>query len=184
MNIKALGLSALMALAAPLSAQAVTTINAGDTIDILADNAFSFEFTNLSGFNDIHFMVENNTPNNVGAIAIQLTLVTSSADLPQLNWAASNLTYVQDDGFDGTPIASAPLVTVCSFGLCQVTGQVLTTLGAANGFTQFLNLGFGAGTGEIFAGSLTIAAVPLPASALLFMTALGGLGFLSRRKAA
>lgn len=182
MNFKALGLAAAIAFAAPLSAHAVTELAPGGIYDILSDDEFRFELTGTPlGFQDLDFTFVLNPPAERQPVAaIQLTIIGSTVDLPQMNFAATDLDYVQGIGFTGATISEADFTF---FGSSFVATLTTILSASTGGLTQVLNIGFGAGTGNGQI-SLNVQPVPLPASVLLFMTALAGLGFVSRRKAA
>ena len=188
MNYKALGLAAAVALAAPLSAQAVTTLVPGGTFDILSDDEFVFELT--SGVNamnqpiplglvDLAFTFTlTPPPNKISAIAFQATISTG-AQLPQMNFASSDLVYTAGSGFAGATISDASIVQFGGSFLATLT----TVFNVSNGLTQVLNIGFNAPVGFTQI-SLQVQPIPLPASVLLLLSAVAGLGFATRRKAA
>ena len=187
MNFKALGLAAALATAAPLSAQAVTILTPGGTFDILSDTEFLYEFDGtLSGVVDLDFTFTlTPPPNNRHIFAIQFSGTGAAAANPDLNFATTNQTYTAGSGFSGPTISEGVVQSIITFG--GVTSFILTAstaLNATNGLTQVLNLGFLAGGGSETQISLNVQSIPLPASVLLLLTAVGGLGFMSRRKAA
>ncbi|MFN3262676.1 MAG: VPLPA-CTERM sorting domain-containing protein [Pikeienuella sp.] len=187
MNFKALGLAAALAAAAPLSAQAVTTLIPGGTFDIASDTEFVFEFAGpVSGVVDLHFTFTlTPPPNNRHVFAVQFTGTGASAANPQLNFAATNQTYVAGSGFSGPTISDGVVTAIATIGnSTSFLMSASTALNSVNGLTQVLNLGFLAGPGSTTQISLNVQSIPLPASALLLISAVAGLGFMSRRKAA
>lgn len=187
MNFKALGLAAALATAAPLSAQAVTLLTPGGTFDILSDTEFLYEFAGpVSGVVDLHFTFKlTPPPNNRHVFAVQFTGTGASAALPQLNFASSDQTYVAGVGFSGPTISDGVIAAISTVGnSTSFLISASTALNSTNGLTQVLNLGFLADSARTTQISLNVQSIPLPASVLLLLTAVGGLGFMSRRKAA
>ena len=197
MNFKAMGLAAAIALAAPLSAQAVTHLTPGGSYDVLSDNEFVYDFIGTqSGVVDLDFTFTLTPPpkgRHLFAIQFSGTGAGTSANPvianPQLNFAATDLVYTAGVGFTGPTISDGVLESIFTSGSpnSRITTFIIsasTLLSAGNGLTQVLNLGFLAAPNTQTQISLNVQAVPLPASVLLLLSAVAGLGFVSRRKAA
>ena len=184
MKLKLLGLITALFLL-PAAANAVTFIGDGDTNDLLSDNVFIFDDIIGSSAGPVDFSFNFTVDPSVisqPAQAVQLTLLFAGAvEGPQMNWATSDLAYTLPDGFGpAADIIANAVFTATAFGL---EATVTTVFNAINGFAQTLNVGFEAVTGPVNV-NLQVQAVPLPASILLFISALGGLGLMARRRRA
>jgi len=130
-----------------------STLSASQTINISAP-AGSTVLINVTGTTAVNFQNGQVSETGVTAASVLYNIVSSSVDL------------VGSKDPKGSILAANAGVTG---GYGQMTGQLIA--GSYSGNTQFDN--------TLFIGSLP---VPIPATAWLMLSGLGGIGFLTRRR--
>lgn len=162
-----------MLMAAPMTAEAVVfspsnNIADGDTVDIASGPYFfQADFTGADNAGTFTFTFQNNsTTDIVGAVSIATVLQGVTAAVGQFTGGV-DFSF----GADTASVAQGASASMTLF-----------TLIAANGGTEDLVIAFGDPVGLKADIDFNVSQVPLPASALLFISALGGLGFVGRRR--
>ena len=194
--------AALMAIPA-MNAHAVTNLDAtdsGGTFDLLADDGVfnidgpGLDFGNNTGVTDLDwtFTIDASEAPQPGVAGTVNLIFNGTVEGLEMNWASGNMAYDGDpldgDGIgfnegDATVFKNAVFNFVDIGGGFTLAQAVLPTVFRdPDRLSQTLNFGFASFKGDNFSVSIDVAAVPLPASLLLFLSALGGLGFVSTRR--
>lgn len=162
-----------MVLAAPTTSEAVVfspsnNIADGDTVDIASGPYFfQSDFTGADTAGTFTFTFQNNNATDiVGAVSIATVLQGITPMVGQFTGGV-NFTFGADMGF----VAQGASASLTLFSLI-----------AANGGTADLVIAFGDPVGLKADIDFNVSQVPLPASALLFVSALGGIGLIGRRR--
>jgi hypothetical protein len=161
--------------AVPMSAGAVTVIDDGDSVNVSAGDEFiwGIDGTGAAGMETVTFSAVSD-PLISTATATIGSIVLSTFSPVSLAWIALGPDQAPGGGDDF--LVSSTLVSV-------PTTSLSTTFTAPGQLVQQLIVGFGQSDANS-AFDVEVSAVPLPASVLMLLGALGGLGFVGRRKRA
>jgi len=164
----------------------VTVIQNGANVDFSVSLTDSNRFV-LTGAADMQFFKFNGAP-SLGSITVDQTAAGTHliADTGAFNGDGTgnfNFGIACDTGICGNGAANAlPLGTVLSFHVAGATVAALTGLNnLGNIFVVDLLSGTTGNTGPVDA-SAPLTPTPIPPAAMLFGSALMGLGFLTRRR--
>lgn len=190
-NLKAAAITAVMALSTPIAANALSITG----FDSLGNDAVSGAGNmNALGTDLANVTVVGRTADAAGSVQFDFKLLVdaffgtiSVSLLPDGGLFFGVKDLVLETSFNGAPIDASTFTD--SNGVATAayeTGQpqLILTLDAAK--DDILSIvasysGFASNNSRFDIGA-QVQAIPLPASALLFLTALGGLGFVSRRR--
>lgn len=171
--VRAASVAAALALG-PVAASATTIVNNGGTYDLLADSYFfngDFEIGDKAGSYTFDFI---NTASTTASVVFGATVLQVSAAFKP------GVAFLIDGQPSVSVVAGETTGFVDSFFVDA--GETVSILVA---FGRVVDTGlFAGGMADIdFALEASVAAVPVPASALLLASAVGGLAFARRRKA-
>jgi hypothetical protein len=176
-------LTAAIVVVAPVSAQAATTISSGGAPVNVASDTYDFSGFYGPGIVDLDFSFF--ALSDIGATSAIVTLNFTGAVISglEMNWAATDLTYVGGSGFSGSTLSEATDIGPIS---ATSMGGSVSTVFTLPYLSQVLNVGLkvssadGAAVG-IIGQVKPVSIVPLPAALPLLFSAHGGLGLLGWR---
>ncbi|WP_210526666.1 VPLPA-CTERM sorting domain-containing protein [Rubellimicrobium arenae] len=172
-QLKTLGLAAAL-LAVPVMASATTVVTPGGSYDLLSDDFFFEQAFDLGDAGDTYVFSFENTSDRLAAVAllggtVQQLSAAFQGGVSITFGSAGPFTFAEDEtsGFENTLLVGAGETV----DLTLTFGQVIDTGVRPGGKTD---IDF----------AIEAAVIPVPATGLLLLTAVGGLAALRRRRAA